>query len=66
MKNDQMWLWLWPIAVVLFVFGAIFCMYRNLDVMDLRQQAIHQGFAEFNATNGVWQWKAPANLKNAK
>jgi hypothetical protein len=57
---------LWPISVILFVFCAIFWMYRSIGVMDLRQQAIHQGFAEYNATNGVWQWKAPANLERAK
>ena len=56
----------WPIAVILLVFGAMGWMYHSIGVMDLRQQAIHQGFAEYNATNGVWQWKSPANLNNAK
>lgn len=27
----------------------------------LRTQAIQRGFAEYNATNGVWQWKTNSN-----
>ena len=25
--------------------------------VDIKQQAIDRGFAEYNTTNGQWQWK---------
>lgn len=58
--------WLVPVGIVMLVICLIVAIYRSIGVSELRQQAINQGFAEYNATNGVWQWKSPANLERAK
>ena len=55
--------WCVPVGIVILVICLIA---TSIGVADLRKQAIHQGFAEYNATNGVWQWKSPANLERAK
>jgi len=30
----------------------------NQSVTSLKREAIERNFAEYNSTNGVWQWKA--------
>ena len=58
--------WCVPVGIVILIICLIAARWSSIGVADLHQQAIHQGFAEYNATNGVWQWKAPANLERAK
>jgi hypothetical protein len=30
---------------------------KQLAVLQFRKEAIERGFAEYNPTNGTWQWK---------
>ncbi len=32
---------------------------ENRCVFNLEREAIRRGFAEYNPTNGNWQWRAP-------
>lgn len=32
---------------------------RDLQIQYLKKEAITHGYAEYNPTNGVWQWKIP-------
>ena len=42
-----------------FIAIASFIGYNNsaIDVRDLREEAIELGYANYNPTNGIWQWK---------
>ena len=40
-------------AVVFFVVSV----FKNIPVEILKREAIERNFAEYNSTNGVWQWK---------
>ena len=37
---------------------------KKIDLKNLKQEAIQLNYAEYNSTNGVWQWKT--NLENKK
>ena len=46
------------IVVMVFITGLVLGSFlRNEVVKEIRQQAIQHGFAEYNPTNAVWQWK---------
>lgn len=46
------------VAIVFLLIGAY------LDTSNWREATINRGFAEYNATNGHWQWKT--NIKSAE
>lgn len=41
---------------VLTIFGIIGCRTMGQKTMSLEKQAVILGFAEYNKTNGNWQW----------
>jgi len=42
------------LVIVMILFGV----FSTLSTRrNLRQEAIQLGYAEYNATNGIWQWK---------
>ena len=50
------------IVVMVFITGLVLGSFlRNEVVKEIRQQAIQHGFAEYNPTNAVWQWKTNFN-----
>lgn len=56
------------VVLLLFLFGTGFVLGGKLS-KDLwtdywRQEAVKRGFAEYNSTNGAWQWKQPAEASH--
>jgi len=38
---------------------------RGDEIKSLKQQAITLGYAEYNQTNGIWQWKTNSVLEKS-
>lgn len=47
-----------PTIVLLLVVSLVDGFSKKHEIISLKQQAISFGYAEYNPTNGVWQWKA--------
>lgn len=46
------------LAVLIFLVAALFgAQGYRAGKTAVRQEAVQRGFAEYNQTNGVWQWK---------
>ena len=43
---------LFCIGIIIGIFLVLF-----IDLIPLEKQAIEKGYAEYNSTNGKWQWK---------
>jgi len=46
------------LSICFILFIVYFTFHITSKLQNLRQEAISLHYAEYNSTNGVWQWKA--------
>lgn len=45
------------LALLIIIFAALHFLGKAVKSEEMKAEAIRRGFAEYNSTNGVWQWK---------